>query len=95
MQDLELANLLIRPTRMFLEDLVKDCMLTKEKYGSVNRVFIVCEDDEVIQEDFQRLMIENIPPQEVNLIRGAGHMVMLSKPKQLCQMLLEVAGRYQ
>lgn len=95
MQDLELANMLIRPTRVFLEDLVKECMLTKEKYGSINRVFIVCEDDEVMQEDFQRLMIENSPPQEVNLIRGAGHMVMLSKPKQLCQMLLEVTGRYQ
>ena len=69
-------------------------MLTEEKYGSIDRVFIVCEEDLVMKEDFQRWMIEDSPLKEVNLIRGAGHMVMLSKPRELCQRLLEVAGKY-
>lgn len=93
-QDLELAKVLIRPNGLFMEDFSKEGMLTEEKYGSIDRVFIVCEEDEVMKEDFQRLIIEDSPPKEVILIREAGHMVMLSKPSELCQWLLEVAGRY-
>lgn len=93
-QDLELAKVLIRPNGLFMEDFSKEGMLTEEKYGSIDRVFIVCEEDEVMKVDFQRLIIEDSPPKEVILIREAGHMVMLSKPSELCQRLLEVAGRY-
>ncbi|XP_023921645.1 methylesterase 10 isoform X2 [Quercus suber] len=93
-EDLELAKVLIRPNGLFMEDFSKEGMLTEEKYGSIDRVFIVCEEDEVMKEDFQRLIIEDSPPKEVILIREAGHMVMLSKPSELCQWLLEVAGRY-
>uniref|UniRef100_A0A7N2R6Y3 AB hydrolase-1 domain-containing protein n=1 Tax=Quercus lobata TaxID=97700 RepID=A0A7N2R6Y3_QUELO len=93
-EDLELAKVLMRPNGLFMEDFSKEGMLTEEKYGSIDRVFIVCEEDEVMKEDFQRLIIEDSPPKEVILIREAGHMVMLSKPSELCQRLLEVAGRY-
>ncbi|XP_050291600.1 methylesterase 10-like [Quercus robur] len=93
-EDLELAKVLMRPNGLFMEDFSKEGMLTEEKYGSIDRVFIVCEEDEVMKEDFQRLIIEDSPPKEVILIREAGHMVMLSKPSELCQWLLEVAGRY-
>ncbi|PRQ47829.1 putative carboxylesterase [Rosa chinensis] len=91
-EDLELAKLLLRPSGMFIEELSKKCRLTEAKFGSVKRVYVVCEEDEVMEEDFQRWMIKsNGPTDGVKLIRGAGHMVMLSKPQELCQCLCEVA----
>ncbi|CAN6563047.1 unnamed protein product [Malus baccata var. baccata] len=83
--DLELAKMLIRPSGMFLEDMNKEGLLTEAKFGSVTRIFVVCEEDEVMKEEFQRWMIENGPNAEVRLIREAGHMVMLTKPIELCQ----------
>ncbi|EXB37215.1 hypothetical protein L484_020271 [Morus notabilis] len=46
-EDLELAKMLMRPTRMYMDDFSKEGLLTKSKFGSVSRVFVVCEDDEV------------------------------------------------
>ncbi|GMN29908.1 hypothetical protein TIFTF001_002610 [Ficus carica] len=93
-EDLELAKMLIRPSRMYMEDFSKEGMLTEAKFGSVSRVFVVCEDDEVMKEGFQLWMIENNPTdQEVMVIEGADHMVMLSNPKQLCQCLLKVGQK--
>ncbi|KAL6227287.1 hypothetical protein ACLB2K_001246 [Fragaria x ananassa] len=90
--DLELAKLLLRPSGMFIEELSKECLLTEAKFGSVKRVYVVCQEDEVMKEDFQRWMIKsNGPTDEVKLIKGAGHMVMLSKPQELCQCLCGVA----
>ncbi|XP_038883006.1 methylesterase 10-like [Benincasa hispida] len=93
-EDLELGKLLVRPFKMFFEDLSKESVLTEAKFGSVDRVFIVCEGDEVMEEKFQRLMIEEFPPKAVKYIYGGGHMVMLSKPKQLYQHLIEVAESF-
>ncbi|PQQ02080.1 methylesterase 10-like [Prunus yedoensis var. nudiflora] len=93
-EDLELAKMLVRPSGLFLEDfMTKECQLTEPKFGSVTRVFVVCEGDEVVKEEFQRWMIENGPTAQVILIREAGHMVMLSKPEQLCGCLCEVAEK--
>ena len=95
MQDLELGKLLIRPSGMFIEELSEKCLLTEAKFGSVKRVYVLCEEDEVMKEDFQRWMIEkNGPIDKVKLIRGAGHMLMLSKPQELCQCLCAVAEDY-
>ena len=86
--------MLIRPSRMYMEDFSKEGMLTEAKFGSVSRVFVVCEDDEVMKEGFHLWMIENNPTdQEVMVIKGADHMVMLSNPKQLCQCLLQVGQK--
>lgn len=91
-QDLELAKLLTRPSGLFAEELSKECLLTEANFGSVKRVYVVCEEDKVMKEEFQRWMIEsNGPTEEVKLVKGAGHMVMLSKPQELCQCLCEVA----
>ncbi|KAL5557134.1 hypothetical protein UlMin_039370 [Ulmus minor] len=90
-EDLELAKMLIRPSGLFVEDLSKECLLTEAKYGSGKRIFIVCEEDEVMKIEFQRWMIKNYPTEEVVSIKGADHMVMLSKPQELCQILLKVA----
>lgn len=91
-QDLELAKMLVRPTRLFVDELSRECLLTEAKYGSVSRVYIVCEDDDVMEEDYQRWMVKNSPTQQVVSIKEAGHMVMLSKPQELCHCLLQVAG---
>ncbi|OMP02083.1 polyneuridine-aldehyde esterase-like protein [Corchorus olitorius] len=90
--DLELAKMLIRPSGLFLKDLATENLLTEGKFGSVDRVFIGLEGDEVMMEEFQRVMIEKSPPKQVKFISGAGHMVMLSKPNQLCQLLQEIAA---
>ncbi|XP_022740942.1 methylesterase 10 [Durio zibethinus] len=94
LEDLELGKMLVRPSRLFLEDLATENLLTEEKFGSVDRVFIELEDDEVMMEEFQRLMIQKSPAKEVKVIRGAGHMAMLSKPKELCQLLQETAEKF-
>ncbi|XP_042519207.1 salicylic acid-binding protein 2-like [Macadamia integrifolia] len=93
-QDLALGETLVRPGSMFIEDLSKGKAFSKEGYGSVNRVYIVCKKDLVITEDFQRWMIENDPLKEVMEIEDADHMAMLSKPNELCFCLLDIANKY-
>ena len=94
-QDLTLALTLARHVCVYKDEgSIKATAVTKEKYGLVHRVYIVCNKDNVIQEDFQRWMIENNPPDEVKLISGSDHMVMFSKPKELCSCLQEIAEKY-
>ncbi|XWS45327.1 hypothetical protein CRYUN_Cryun15aG0126900 [Craigia yunnanensis] len=94
LEDLELGKMLVRPSGLFMEDLATGDLLTEENFGSVDRVFIGLEDDEVMVEEFQRLMSENSPAKEVKVISRAGHMVMLSKPKELCQLLQDIAEKF-
>lgn len=86
--------MLIRPTRFFLEDMSKDSLLTKDKYGSVSRVYVVCEEDQVMDEEFQRFVVKDSPPNEVKSFPGAGHMIMLSKSEDLSLYLQEIATKY-
>lgn len=69
-------------------------MLSGENYGSVARVYIVSKQDKLYTEDYQRWIIENNPPKEVKEIEGSDHMLMLSKPQDLCNCLLEIAETY-
>ncbi|KAL4644942.1 hypothetical protein ACB092_02G200400 [Castanea dentata] len=96
LEDLTLAMSLVRPFRLYGHDalLLKEAELTKEKYGSVRRVYIVCDQDSAIKEDFQRWMIEKNPTDEVKVITGSDHMVMFSKPKELCSCLQEIVEKY-
>ncbi|KAG6604200.1 Methylesterase 10, partial [Cucurbita argyrosperma subsp. sororia] len=93
-EDLELGKLLMRPFKMFFEDLKNESILTEAKFGSVDRVFVVCEGDEVMKSEFQRLMIQEFPPKAVKCINGGGHMVMLSRPTQLFQHLIEIGESF-
>nr|AYH53240.1 salicylic acid binding protein [Lycium chinense] len=93
-EDLALALSLVRPSSLFMEDLSKAKYFTDEGYGSVKRIYIVCTEDKVIPEEFQRWQIDNIGVTEAKEIRDADHMAMLSKPKQLCASLLEIAHKY-
>ncbi|KAH6833713.1 hypothetical protein C2S53_009619 [Perilla frutescens var. hirtella] len=93
-EDLELAKMLVRRNWFFTEEFSKNDVLSEEKYGVVKRCFVICEDDEVVDEDFQRYIIEKSPPNEVISIPEAGHMVMLTKPHHLSSCLLQLSLKY-
>ncbi|CAL5369558.1 unnamed protein product [Camellia sinensis] len=94
--DLTLATLLVRPYPIYHDEgeVLKETALTKDNYGSVRRVYVVIEEDNIIKEKYQRWMIENNPMDEVKVIPGSDHMVMISKPQELCSCLQEIAGTY-
>ncbi|XP_059670898.1 methylesterase 10-like [Cornus florida] len=92
-KDQELAKTLVRRAGIYLNDLSKP-LLTKNKYGSVTRVFIISGDDLTLTVDFQKYMIENNPPKEVKFIAGSDHMVMTWKPVQLYLILQQIAYKY-
>ncbi|CAH1437504.1 unnamed protein product [Lactuca virosa] len=93
-EDLALAKMLIRPSRLFLEDMSEDSILTINKYGSIKRVYVICEKDQVMDEEFQKFVVEDSPPDEVKYFPEAGHMIMLSKPNDLALYLQEIANTY-
>ncbi|XP_042485904.1 polyneuridine-aldehyde esterase-like [Macadamia integrifolia] len=93
-EDLTLATKLVRPMGFYgIEDMAKETAVTEEKYGSVSRVFVLCDED-ILLKAFLKLMIKLSPPDEVKEIPGSDHMVMMSKPQELCAYLLDVADRY-
>ncbi|WVZ67525.1 hypothetical protein U9M48_016587 [Paspalum notatum var. saurae] len=96
MQDLTLAMALVRPSRQFREDetLNGAAVLTAERYSAVSRVCIVAEEDAAWSADFQRRMASWNPGTEVRGLQGADHMPMLSKPRELAQLLMETADKY-
>ncbi|KAL6224726.1 hypothetical protein ACLB2K_003581 [Fragaria x ananassa] len=89
-EDLTLAFSLVRPSPLFNKEL----KLTKLKYGSVRRVFIVSDQDRAFTEQAVRLMITKNPPNEVKVINGSDHMVMVSRPVQLFSHLQKIAEIY-
>jgi len=94
-QDLALALSLLRPFPIFSdEDLRENTQLTEENHGTVARVYIVCEQDKIMDHDFQLSIVERNPPNEVKVICGADHMPMLSKPQELFSYLQEIANIY-
>lgn len=91
-----LATMLVRPGSQLQEDPTgTGDMVTKDRYGSVSRVFILCKGDLCLEEDFQRWMIAESPGVEVKEIEAADHMVMLSKPEELCNLLLDISSKYR
>ncbi len=94
LKDLELAKTLARPGSLFLEHLSEAKNFSNEGYGSVPRVYIVCNEDLAIPVEFQQWMIKNEVPKDVMEIKGADHMAMFSKLEQLCHYLLEIARNY-
>lgn len=95
-EDLTLATYLVRPVPLFDDStLLTDTALSKEKYGSVRRIYVVCDKDNVLKEEpFQRWLIKTNPPDEVELIHDADHMVMFSKPRELCSCLDMISQKY-
>ncbi|CAA0840917.1 methyl esterase 10 [Striga hermonthica] len=93
-EDLELGKLLVRPNLFYVKDLSKPDLLSEERYGKIKRCYVICGGDDVVDEEFQAYNIEKSPPDDVMTIDGAGHMVMLTKPQELCRCLLELAEKY-
>ena len=90
-----MAKLLVRPAPTFLESLSTAKLFSTEKYNSVKRAYVVCNEDKTMGPKFQHWMIQNAGGFEVvKEINGADHMVMLSKPQELCQNLLQIADKY-
>ncbi|XP_051119794.1 salicylic acid-binding protein 2-like isoform X1 [Andrographis paniculata] len=94
-EDVALGTILIRPSSLFLEDLSQMEPLSKERFGAVKKVYIVCGQDIGIPASFQRWMIEaNGGVDEVVEIAEADHMAMLSTPRQLSESLTKIAAEY-
>jgi len=95
-QDLSLALSLLRPARSYGDEelLQEKTRVTKDNHGTVAKVFIVCQQDQILKHDFQLSMIERNPANDVKVIIDADHMPMFSKPKELCAYLQEIAETY-
>ncbi|CAL0314423.1 unnamed protein product [Lupinus luteus] len=96
LEDLTLAMSLVRPTRIYgdKERLREETRVTREKYGTVAKVYVVCEQDKVLKPNFQVSMIERNPTNDVKVIPDADHMPMFSKPRDLFSHLQEIATTY-
>ncbi|KAK3416148.1 hypothetical protein EUGRSUZ_H01983 [Eucalyptus grandis] len=94
--DLTLASYLGRPFRLCPDQdkMKEEIAVTRGKYGLVRRVYIVCDQDLLLMEGLQRWMAERNPPDEVKVISGSDHMVMFSKPLELCASLEEIGRHY-
>ncbi|KAM7470212.1 hypothetical protein LguiA_008395 [Lonicera macranthoides] len=86
--DWVLATLLSRPSRVYSEqDMSNVLKLSTEKYGSVNRVFIISGQDKILIPSFQRLMVTRNPPTEVQEIATSDHIVMISRVDELSEII--------
>ena len=85
---------LARPASLFLENFTKEKKFSENAYGLVPRVYVVCDNDLAIPEEFQRWMIENSGVSDVFELRGTDHMPMLCKPQELCDVLVKIALKY-
>ncbi|CAM0884652.1 unnamed protein product [Alopecurus aequalis] len=95
-EDLTLATMLVRPSRQFVDDATMngEDILTAEWYGAVSRVYVVAEEDKSWSPEFQRRMASWNPGTEMRALEGADHMPMFSKPRDLSDLLVEIANKY-
>ncbi|KAF8762486.1 hypothetical protein HU200_009455 [Digitaria exilis] len=95
-EDLTLAMAATRPSRRFRNDetMTNGDVLTAERYGAVRRVCVVAEEDASWSAEFQRRMASWNPGTEVIGLQGADHMPMFSKPRELSELLMEIADKY-
>ncbi|KAF3772576.1 Methylesterase 2 [Nymphaea thermarum] len=93
-EDYTLATMLKRAAPFDRDDLSCHDFVSETNYGGTKRVYVVCKDDQVIKESFQRWMIEVGQVDDVMEIEGADHMPMFSKPHDLCNLLLQVADTH-
>uniref|UniRef100_A0A803LNW1 AB hydrolase-1 domain-containing protein n=1 Tax=Chenopodium quinoa TaxID=63459 RepID=A0A803LNW1_CHEQI len=94
-EDIALATTLMRPLRLFsMQDMSEVIVLTDQKYGSVPRVYIISEEDRIMDKEVERWMLKKNPPNRVEKIRGSDHMVMVSQPLQLWAHLQSIAADF-
>nr|CAB3491490.1 unnamed protein product [Digitaria exilis] len=93
-EDITLAKSVMRVGSMFLEDLQVMEPFSKDRYGSVHKVYIIGNQDRALPEEFQRWMVSNNPVDEVKEIDGADHMAMLSTPDEVVQCIVDITEKY-
>ncbi|CAN6371798.1 unnamed protein product [Urochloa humidicola] len=93
-EDITLAKSLMRVGSAFLEDLRVQPPHSKDRYGSVRKVYVACRQDRTIPEEFQRWMVSNNPVDEVKEIDGADHMAMLSAPDDVVRCIVDIVEKY-
>eukprot|EP01018_Ginkgo_biloba_P010397 Gb_05780 [translate_table: standard] len=89
-EDITLAEALLRSHPLCEGDVV----YTKERYGSVRRVYVVTKEDKAIPEDLQRKMIAENPPDRVYEIEGSDHSPFFSNPCRLAYILEDILNMY-
>ncbi|MED6201621.1 hypothetical protein PIB30_096795 [Stylosanthes scabra] len=95
-EDIALSNSLMRASPIFNHDELfeKQTTFTEEKFGKVARVYIMSDQDRVMNEDFQKWMVHLHPPNEVKKIDGSDHSLMFSTPIKLFSCLQDISNKY-
>ncbi|WVZ70106.1 hypothetical protein U9M48_018800 [Paspalum notatum var. saurae] len=93
-EDYTLSQSLVRVTSFYLSDLQSQPPFSEARYGEVSKVYVVCEQDQIIPEAYQRTMVAGCPVTEVREISSADHMAMFSTPVELARHLADVANKY-
>nr|BAI50634.1 (S)-hydroxynitrile lyase [Baliospermum montanum] len=91
-EDVELAKHLVRKGSFFEQDLDTLPNFTSEGYGSIRRVYVYGEEDQIFSRDFQLWQINNYKPDKVYCVPSADHKIQISKVNELAQILQEVAN---
>lgn len=93
-EDFSLAMTLVRPISTFDDKFEEQTKVTKDNYGTVARVCVVCREDKLATYESQMAMIEQNPVNDFRVIPDADHMVMFSKPQELFAYFQEIAKTY-
>ncbi|KAM7498042.1 hypothetical protein LguiA_022456 [Lonicera macranthoides] len=94
-EDLSLCLSVARYYPIYRDEISRsETTLTSANYGSVNRAYIISEEDLGLPVETAQQYIKNFPPKEVETISGSDHMVMLSKPQELATYLQKIATKY-
>ncbi|KAF0917883.1 hypothetical protein E2562_021609 [Oryza meyeriana var. granulata] len=93
-EDFTLSQSLLRLSSYYVADMHRRPPFSEARYGAVRKVYVVCGQDQVIVEAYQRRMIADCPVAEVREIAAADHMAMFSAPEELAGHLADVANTY-
>jgi pimeloyl-ACP methyl ester carboxylesterase len=85
----ELAKLLL--SHESAESGLQTLNLTEENFGTVRRFYIECTEDRAVTPFIQQLMYKETPCEKVFKMKTS-HSPFFSKPKELTDILLEIAG---
>ncbi|KAG6712827.1 hypothetical protein I3842_05G121500 [Carya illinoinensis] len=88
-KDITLALVSMRPIP--LAPVMEKLSLSDEDYGSVQRFYIVTQEDCAIPVSLQESMIEINPPEQVFWLKGSDHAPFFSRPQSLHKILVEIA----
>lgn len=85
--DIRLAQSLLRPEP--LAGMVTPVDTSEERFGSVPRTYVTCQQDRAITPEMQQQMLDALPCEEVRTM-DTSHSPFLSAPEELAEILLDV-----